>query len=335
MQHLQVRDLSRATEVRIELEMAALLAAEAVKTARYLRRQYTKTHSLRAWKQYTRARNRKKRLVAKALRQGHRRRVQEAIEGGSRGLWRLSKWARNREGAYDQGVTPPLKTPYGLAETMEQKVNILRDVFFPIPPPADLSDITNAEYPEPIELLLIERHEVETVVRDAPVDKAPGEDTIPNSLWHRIIDIPELQTIICNIFNACIQIGYNPQHFQQSVTVVLRKGGEDRDYREPKAYRPVALLNTLGRFLEAIVARRLSYAVEEYRLLPDTHLGGRKGISTDHAVQLLIDKIKHKWGRKHAVVTLVLLDVSGAYDNVAHLRLLHNLRQRRLGWLVP
>lgn len=55
--------------------------------------------------------------------------------------------------------------------------------------------------------------------------------------------------IVTGIFDACMRTGYNPRHFQSSITVTLRKGGP-RDFRKPKSYRPVALLNTLGKILE-------------------------------------------------------------------------------------
>jgi hypothetical protein len=71
-----------------------------------------------------------------------------------------------------------------------------------------------------------------------------------------------------------------------SITVVLRKMGK-KNYRIPKAYRPIALLNTIG-------------------------------ISTEHAVLHLVDWIQRAWGNGYHVVTMVLVDVSGAYDNVSH-----------------
>lgn len=40
------------------------------------------------------------------------------------------------------------------------------------------------------------------------------------------------------------------------------------------------------------------------------------------------------WGNGKAVVSLLMLDVSGAYDNVSHDCLLHDLKRRRLGQLV-
>ncbi|KAJ5472153.1 hypothetical protein N7539_008722 [Penicillium diatomitis] len=55
------------------------------------------------------------------------------------------------------------------------------------------------------------------------------------------------------LFNACLQHGYCPTHFKDTITVVLRKPGKN-DYTQPKAYRPIALLNTLGKVMETIIA---------------------------------------------------------------------------------
>lgn len=253
-------------------------------------------------------------------------------------MWRLAKWARNRDGAYEKGITPPLKiqdsqAPGAIAETIEQKAEAFRTAFFPQPPPADLSDTESFQYPRPIEFPPITAQEIQEAVRGAKAGKAPGEDGIPNSLWHKLIEIPVIMDVLVHLFNACIRTGYNPSHFQRSITVVLRKQGKS-DYQLAKSYRPVALLNTLGKFLESIVARRISYAVESEALLPRTHLG-RRGISTDHAIHIIIDRIKTAWGKGKPVVSLLMLDVSGAYDNVSHARLLHNLKKRRLGHFLP
>lgn len=234
---------------------------------------------------------------------------------------------------------PVLKTAEGgVAETDEEKVNLLRKVFFPQPPEADLSDIS-ATHREQYQLPPVNDTEVRAAIKKAPPDKAPGYDTLPNKLWRVLAGagsesksearfIPLLTTI----FDAYIRIGHNPQHFQTSVTVTLRKAGP-RDYRVPKAYRLVALLNTLGKILEAIVATRIAWCVEEYKLLPETHLGGRKGVSVDHAIQLILGKVHQAWG-EGKIASMLLLDVAGAYDMVSHERLLYNMRQIGLGALT-
>lgn len=76
------------------------------------------------------------------------------------------------------------------------------------------------------------------------------------------------------------------------------------------------------------------YAVERHQLLPHTHLGGRKGISIEHVIQLLLDRIHRAWGRSR-VVSMILLDVAGAYDNVSHIRLIANMKQLGFGQLAP
>jgi hypothetical protein len=56
--------------------------------------------------------------------------------------------------------------------------------------------------------------------------------------------------------------------------------------------------------------------------------GGRKLASTDHA-HLLLQRIHEAWA-DGKVASLLLLDVSGAFDNVSRQRLLHNLKKRRV-----
>lgn len=48
----------------------------------------------------------------------------------------------------------------------------------------------------------------------------------------------------------------------------------------------------------------------------------------------MLEKIQAGWETKKAVVSLLSLDVSGAFDNMSHPRLLHNLRKRRVGGAI-
>jgi hypothetical protein len=313
---------------------------QAVKATRRSFRRYVASHSEEDWETYKLTRNQKGRVIKRALRSGFRDFVKEAISQGPQGLWKMAKWTRNR--GQEQGtIMPPLSTPGGIADSADEKVQALRDVFFPPPPLADLSDIqptATSNRPDSIPFPPITMQELEGAIRRTPPNKAPGADGIPNKIWKLLADEASASrqpfiSIILDIFNACLRIGHNPRHFQTSITVTLRKAGP-RDYRLPKAYRPVALLNTLGKVLEAIVATRIAWAVEEHRLLPDTHLGGRKGVSVDHAIQLILDRVHTAWGQGQKA-SMLLLDVAGAYDNVSHQRLLHNMRQLRLGELGP
>ena len=277
---------------------------------------------------YKDARNHKTHLVRKSLRNGHRQRVQEVTED-DRGLWKLSKWARNR--STGPATTPTLEFQGQSMRTPEAKAAAFRETFFPRPPPAGLSDIETFLYPEGLPFPPVTVEEVRHAIKRAPADKTPGDDGIPNRVLHWVL--PVVDIYLTDLFNACLHAAYNPRHFQVSVTTVLRKPGKSK-YTEPEAFRPVALLNTIGKALESVVAQRLSYAVERFRLLPKNHLGGRKVISCEHVLQIVVDRITKAW-RKGRSVSLLLLDVSGAYNNVSHRRLLHNLWKRKLGHFVP
>ena len=83
------------------------------------------------------------------------------------------------------------------------------------------------------------------------------------------------------------------------------------------------------------MAKRLSQAAEEHRLLPDTQMGARPGRSTETALELLTAQVKTIWGSGQFVASLLLLDISGAFDTVNSTRLLDILRRKGLPrWVV-
>ena len=229
---------------------------DAVRITRILRRVYILTHSAEDWAAYVKARNRKGRIISKSLRRGFRCWIAEAVDQGTHGIWRVAKWARSR-GDQAANTIPTLNGPHSSAETTEAKAEVLREAFFPEPPPADLSNIEQRFYPTQIDFPEITKEEVAKAIRRAPPDKAPGPDRIPNKIWHKLLNAPIFLEKVTTLFNASVKTGHNSRHFQISTTVALRKAAP-RDYRLPKLYRPVALLNTLEKILKLIIATQIA-----------------------------------------------------------------------------
>lgn len=96
------------------------------------------------------------------------------------------------------------------------------------------------------------------------------------------------------MYQTSLDLKYVPQRWRTAKIVVLRKPNKP-DYPMPKAYRPISLLKTISKGLEAVVARRLSYLAETYRLLPENHFGGRPHRSAEQALKLFIEKIHEAW----------------------------------------
>ena len=213
------------------------------------------------------------------------------------------------------------------AATNEEKIGTLRKAFFPKPPPADLKDIRRARYPEevPYEHQITIR-QIRNAVEKLASEKAPGPDEIANIVIKKTL--PLIEQHLQALMQASIDLGHFPKPFKQTNTVVLRKPGKP-DYTVTKAYRPIALENTLGKVLESVMADTISYLTETYELLPAHHYGGRPGRSAEDAMMILTENIHKAWKNKK-IYTAVFMDVAGAFNNVHHERLIHNLKKRRL-----
>ena len=118
-----------------------------------------------------------------------------------------------------------------------------------------------------------------------------------------------------------------PKAWKIAKIVTIRKPRK-ADYTVPKAFRPISLLQTISKGLEAVVAARLSYLTENLYLLPPNHFGGRPRRSAEHALNVLVERIYQAW-RKYKILTLISFDVKGAFNSVHSDVLVRRLRERR------
>jgi hypothetical protein len=108
---------------------------------------------------------------------------------------------------------------------------------------------------------------------------------------------------------ASINLGHFPACFKATPTIVLRKP-QRSDYTKLNAYL-------------------LSYLTEAHNLLPTNQFGGRSGRTGEDAMAILSEKIHMAW-KERDTYSVILMDVAGAFNNVHHQRLLHNLKMRRM-----
>lgn len=302
---------------------------DAVKNTRKARREFTRNPSLLTWQNFVQQRNQKGKVLTKAKREDFRKTMQDAATK-PQGIWKIVRWARQRsQGQTTQISFPTLKQGMYEAKDAKSKAELLRDTCFPPPPEVDLTDIEGFIYPQQItqDEEIAEREILKAISRTKK-DKAPGPDDIPNRVVQ--ILVREKTKLIKRLFQACLTHGVQPAHFKTARTVMLKKPGKE-DYSNPSAYRPIALLNTLGKILESVISNRIKYFAESYELLPDSQYGARPLRATETALQQITEKIHTIWGRGNKrVASLLSLDVTKAFDRVSHVRLAHNLRKRRI-----
>jgi hypothetical protein len=198
-------------------------------------------------------------------------------------IWNAAKYLKSQSGAAFDKI-PQLTKPDGsqTSSTNEQAEELLR-CFFP-PLPEDIADERATPVRDPISMPDVTLDEIERQLFVAKPWKAAGEDGLPAFVWQQTW--PAVKGRILTLFRQSLAEGVLPQQWRHAKIVPLKKPGK-ADYTIAKAWRPISLLLTLGKVLESVVAKRISYVVEEYGLLPTNHFGARKRRSAEQAVLLL------------------------------------------------
>ena len=97
---------------------------------------------------------------------------------------------------------------------------------------------------------------------------------------------------IIHIANICIELRYWPSHFKRSTTVVIPKLNK-KLYDTPKSFRPIVLLNTMGKLIKKVIRERLQFITAANDFIHPSQLGGLKfkfttdtGVALTHIIQM-------------------------------------------------
>jgi len=60
-----------------------------------------------------------------------------------------------------------------------------------------------------------------------------------------------------------MHVGHWPKHFKDSVSVIIQKPGKPT-YSTPKSFRPIVLLNTVGKLIKKIISNCLQFDMIKY-----------------------------------------------------------------------
>ena len=202
-------------------------------------------------------------------------------------LWKMATYMRPQD-PYTN--IPALKAGSEEVTKNQDKAKAFLEAFFP--KMADAEEETIMPHQEEIKWEPISELKIHQSLKAAKGTTAPGEDGIPTLVWKHLW--PYLQGTITHLFTKSIELGYHPDRWKQAQIVVLKKPGKP-DYSTPGVYQPILLLNTLGKILEAVIARRLSFWAKTYKLLPDTQFRGRPGHNTEQVLLVLANAIDRAW----------------------------------------
>ena len=117
------------------------------------------------------------------------------------------------------------------------------------------------------------------------------------------------------MFNASLSAGYFPQKFKEAILKFIPK--ETLDQRRVQNYRPISLLEIMGKMFERVLDNRIRFYLNRNRLNnPDQHCG-RSGRGTNTALAVLYTEIAESQRFKDQC-NVVLRDISKAFNKVWH-----------------
>jgi hypothetical protein len=122
-------------------------------------------------------------------------------------------------------------------------------------------------------------------------NSALGLDHIMWSHLKLLLINMETCTKVVDLANACFEHGRWPTFFKESSSVIIPKPGKP-SYSTPKAFRPIVLLNTIGKLIEKCVSNRIQFDCVKHRVFRSNQFGGIMQRSTKDAGLYLTHLVK-------------------------------------------
>jgi hypothetical protein len=137
-----------------------------------------------------------------------------------------------------------------------------------------------------------------------------------------------IEPLVLNLFQGCLSTGHHPTIFQSATLAIILKPNKP-DQTSPRAYRPIALLSVLGKGLERLLARNISWLAINLRVLLDQQFGALPLQSSVDLTTCLTHDVETTLNSK-LQASLLTIDVKGAFDRVLPGRLVRRLCEQ--GW---
>jgi Reverse transcriptase (RNA-dependent DNA polymerase) len=116
--------------------------------------------------------------------------------------------------------------------------------------------------------------------------------------------------------NRCLKEGKFPDCWKRQKLVLIPKPGQAAGV--PSSYRPICLLDTLGKLFEKIILHRLTKVTEGDHGLSENQFGFRKGKSTLQAILTVTEGAKIAQAKKkggNRFCALITIDVKNAFNS--------------------
>jgi hypothetical protein len=253
----------------------------------------------------------------RAMRKAKRKHFDESIDEIAHTKlrpWDLMDWVGPRK-------TPPVKaiSYQGVPCTSpDQLWNALHSTFnSALDRPIDLSVLGNKwESPSIRAWVPYSAVEMSDALTGTSNQSAPRPDHITWRHLKCIVRDGYMSRLFLWLANTCLQSGHWPAEFKASTTVVIPKPGKPL-YDTPKSFRPIVLLNTLGKMFEKMLSNRLQFEAAEHGVLHPNQFGGVRQNSTEDTGCFLTHVVRAGW-RAKLKTSVVAFDLAQFFPSINH-----------------
>nr|CAI5832218.1 unnamed protein product [Callosobruchus analis] len=231
---------------------------------------------------------------------------------------KMSRAQRNKHTAEEQKMllylTYTAKKKHLKTLTYIRKVEVIRELF---PTILDVWEKEAAvDEVEPFSL-----KELEGAAGKLKSGKAPGPNRIPPEVVKDLVlSAPH---VLLGLFNKLLAQQKFPEQWKKANVILLSKSGKPTELAS--SYRPICLLDTVGKLFEIMIRQRLMLEIEKAGGLSPYQFGFRSGMSTIDALEAvtgMVYGVQLKW------CALVTLDVKNAFNSASWSKIIAELRRR-------
>jgi len=169
---------------------------------------------------------------------------------------------------------------------------------------------------DPATIPKITKVELENVIKNK---KAPGPDAIPIEIIKLLMETRQIPEKIRDIMTF-------PDIWKTAKLMLIPK--PKKNPTDSQGFRPISLIDTLGKILEGLIKKRLETELEEKEIINNKQFGFRKGrstISALSAVEQIVKDIDSTFYQHRQLAAMVTLDIKNAFNSAPWSKIVHAL----------